>query len=59
MRFPRNFGINRFKREMDSEMFVGMRGPVFFALGFQTFGGYSEAIFASSGSITGMSSRTG
>jgi len=25
MRFPRNFGINRFNREMDSEMVVGMR----------------------------------
>src|SRR5580704_1722701 len=60
MRFPRNFGISFFNRGRYSAILVGIRSlfrlpylitslPFYFA----------SSIFASSGSITGISSRTG
>jgi hypothetical protein len=55
MRFPRRRGTMRFKRGTEPAMLVGIRARWIFSYSFER----SSAIVASSGSITGMSSRTG
>jgi hypothetical protein len=58
MRLPRNRGINRLSRGTESAILVCMRGSIF-PLPFGFSSDYSFATLASSGSMTGMSSRTG